>query len=131
MRPWTRALGVALMLVGITGGQALAWPDRLEARDEALVEQLLLVRHVVVDGGLAHPEGGRDVIERGVVVAALVELARRHAALVWCDGRLAALEFYRRHGFQPVGAMFETPGTGPHYRLVRLLGGTDAPEELR
>ncbi|MFN8632727.1 MAG: hypothetical protein U0893_02655 [Chloroflexota bacterium] len=34
MRPWTRALGAALMLVGVTAGSAFAWPDRLDGRPE-------------------------------------------------------------------------------------------------
>lgn len=39
MRPWTRALGVALLLVslvGTTAGSAFAWPDRLDGRPEQL-----------------------------------------------------------------------------------------------
>ncbi|MGE3269703.1 MAG: hypothetical protein AB7P40_13210 [Chloroflexota bacterium] len=36
MRPWIRAVGVALVLVGMTVGQAFAWPDRLDGRPEQL-----------------------------------------------------------------------------------------------
>jgi hypothetical protein len=36
MRPWTRALGAALVLVGLTAGPAFAWPDRLDGRPEQL-----------------------------------------------------------------------------------------------
>ena len=34
MRPWTRALGAALLLVGLTAGSAFAWPHRLDGRPE-------------------------------------------------------------------------------------------------
>jgi hypothetical protein len=34
MHRWTRALGGALLLVGISAGSALAWPDRLDGRPE-------------------------------------------------------------------------------------------------
>jgi hypothetical protein len=42
---------------------------------------------------------------------------------------------YLRNGFHGGGAAFETPGTGPHYRLLRSLGIVPtplvgAPEEL-
>src|SRR5882672_8531541 len=36
MHRWTRALGGALLLVGISAGSALAWPDRLDGRPEQL-----------------------------------------------------------------------------------------------
>lgn len=39
MRPWTRALGVALLLVSLvctSTGSALAWPNRLDGRPEQL-----------------------------------------------------------------------------------------------
>ena len=34
MQRWTRALGAALVLVGISAGSAFAWPDRLDGRPE-------------------------------------------------------------------------------------------------
>jgi hypothetical protein len=34
MQRWTRALGAALLLVGVTAGSALAWPNRLDGRPE-------------------------------------------------------------------------------------------------
>jgi GNAT superfamily N-acetyltransferase len=81
-------------------------------------------------GMITHPDWrGREVGARALALA-FDELDRRGASLVWCDGRTSALAFYRRHGFSPVGAEFETPGTGPHYRLIRPLGGT-LPQELQ
>jgi predicted GNAT family N-acyltransferase len=72
-------------------------------------------------GMITHPEwrgraAGGQALEFGIA-----ELVRRGARLVWCDGRTKALAFYRRHGFHAVGSEFETPGTGPHYRLIRSL----------
>ena len=34
MHRWTRALGGAFLLVGISAGSALAWPDRLDGRPD-------------------------------------------------------------------------------------------------
>ncbi len=65
--------------------------------------------------------GGR-VLEFGIE-----ELARRLAArgedgaVVWCNGRTGAQRFYERHGFSPIGDLFETPGTGPHYVFWRKV----------
>jgi ribosomal protein S18 acetylase RimI-like enzyme len=65
--------------------------------------------------------GGR-VLDFGIA-----ELARRLAArgeasaALWCNGRTGAQRFYERHGFQPIGELFETPGTGPHYVFWRRI----------
>ena len=34
MQRWTRAIGAALLLVGVTTGPAFAWPNRLDGRPE-------------------------------------------------------------------------------------------------
>jgi len=65
--------------------------------------------------------GGR-VLEFGIE-----ELAKRvgsrgeQNAVVWCNGRTGAQAFYERHAFQPIGELFETPGTGPHYVFWRRV----------
>ncbi|GGF45923.1 N-acetyltransferase [Aliidongia dinghuensis] len=79
-------------------------------------------------GMITHPDWRGRAVGSQALAFALDELDRRGASLVWCDGRTTALAFYRRHGFEPVGAEFETPGTGPHYRLVRPLGCTPSPQ---
>lgn len=62
-----------------------------------------------------------------VLTFGIAELARRLAArgepsaALWCNGRTGAQRFYERHGFQPIGAIFETPGTGPHYVFWRRV----------
>ena len=69
---------------------------------------------------------GRGIGGR-VLTFGLEELARRLAAagqasaVVWCNGRTGAQAFYQRHGFRPIGNLFETPGTGPHYVFWRKV----------
>ena len=87
-------------------------------------------------GMIIHPDWRRRDVGGRVLAFGIAELERRGASLVWCDGRTAALAFYLRHGFHVVGAETETPGTGPHYRLLRSLGTAPtppagAPEELQ
>jgi GNAT superfamily N-acetyltransferase len=80
-------------------------------------------------GMITHPDWRGRNAGGAALRFGIAELERRGAGLVWCDGRVAALAFYRRHGFQPVGAEFETPGTGPHYRLIRPLGQAPTPRD--
>ncbi|HMA15148.1 MAG TPA: GNAT family N-acetyltransferase [Kiloniellaceae bacterium] len=65
--------------------------------------------------------GGR-VLDFGIA-----EIARRlgargaASATLWCSGRTGAQRFYERHGFQAIGDLYETPGTGPHYVFWRRV----------
>lgn len=52
---------------------------------------------------------------------ALILLRERGATLLWCNGRLDALGFYRKLGFRIEGGLIDPHGTGPHHRLVRDL----------
>ena len=68
--------------------------------------------------------GGR-VLDFGVEeLQRRLRTAGEISAVVWCNGRIGAQGFYQRHGFQPIGALFETPGTGPHYVFWRNVEAT-------
>ncbi|MGF1595297.1 MAG: GNAT family N-acetyltransferase [Kiloniellaceae bacterium] len=85
---------------------ALQWRLRGMASDPALQGQGL---------------GGR-VLEFGVdEVARRLGVAGHSSAAVWCSGRTGAQRFYERHGFAPIGELYETPGTGPHYVFWRKV----------
>ena len=45
---------------------------------------------------------------------AIVYLRGRQVNYLWCNGRVPAIKFYLSLGFEPVTAIFEIPGTGPH-----------------
>ena len=63
-----------------------------------------------------------SVRRRGVGSALLTEGLRivesAGVRLLWCNARTGALPFYRRHGFQTVGAEFLTATGIPHYVAV-------------
>lgn len=61
-----------------------------------------------------------------LVEAGMAEVARRGGNLVWCNGRVAAADFYRRHGFTQRGDEFESL-SGPHYRFIRHLTVSPQP----
>ncbi|MPZ11620.1 MAG: GNAT family N-acetyltransferase [Kiloniellaceae bacterium] len=58
---------------------------------------------------------GGQVLDFGIAeIARRLAAAGEDSAALWCNGRSGAQGFYERHGFTPVGDVFETPGTGPH-----------------
>jgi GNAT superfamily N-acetyltransferase len=60
--------------------------------------------------------GGRALL------AACVEKARdRGCDLLWCNARVSAADFYARAGWQVVGAEFDIPTVGPHFRMLLRL----------
>ncbi|MGF1631874.1 MAG: GNAT family N-acetyltransferase [Kiloniellaceae bacterium] len=65
--------------------------------------------------------GGR-VLDFGIVeIARRLAAAGQASAALWCSGRTGAQGFYERHGFRAIGALYETPGTGPHYVFWRRI----------
>ena len=91
-----------------------------DAQEDGDAEGVYRLRGMVTEPDRRGQGLGGRLLERGVSL-----LAGQGGRLVWCNGRTGALAFYRRHGFEPVGAEFETPGTGPHYRFARPITGSD------
>ncbi len=63
--------------------------------------------------------GGRVVAFGIEEIARRLSAAGQARATLWCNGRTGAQFFYERCGFAPLGEVFETPGTGPHYVFWR------------
>lgn len=59
---------------------------------------------------------GRRLVEECFAVA-----RKRGKDVIWCNARTPASGFYRVLGFEVVGAEFEIPTAGPHYRMWRML----------
>lgn len=59
----------------------------------------------------------------GARLLAQIELSvkERRYPLIWCNGRVVAANFYRRHGWTEVGEVFDIVGI-PHYVFVKPLG---------
>jgi GNAT superfamily N-acetyltransferase len=72
--------------------------------------------------GMATLPEVRDAgVGRALLVACEDVARERGAPLMWCNARLTAVEFYRKHGWQALGAEFDVPTVGPHYRMLREL----------
>jgi hypothetical protein len=58
-----------------------------------------------------------------LVLEAAVDAVRETGApLLWANGRVSALGFYRQHGWTPVGEEFTYgPASLPHYVILRDL----------
>ena len=53
---------------------------------------------------------------------ACVAVARENgAAILWCNARTSAADFYTKNGWQIVGNEFDIPTVGPHFRMWRAL----------
>ena len=103
-------------------GCATVFPDPWAGPDPASEPAAWRLRGMAVDPSRQGTGIG------GLVLAEAVSAAREAGApLLWANARTAAMRFYERHGWQPVGEEFLTEDTGlPHraivLRLSRQLG---------
>ena len=51
------------------------------------------------------------------------EARRREVSAITLNAQLYALEFYRKHGYEPVGALFEEAGI-PHIEMHKSVAGS-------
>ncbi|MBP8132517.1 MAG: GNAT family N-acetyltransferase [Candidatus Hydrogenedentes bacterium] len=59
---------------------------------------------------------------RAMLAFAEAELPKASGARVlWCNARESAAGFYRKLGWETVSELFDVPGVGPHYRMLRRL----------
>lgn len=72
-------------------------------------------------GMATEPDRRAQGIATQVLTACLDHAKSKGGAIMWCNARTSAVEFYRRHGFETVGDEFETRGIGPHYVMIREL----------
>lgn len=48
-------------------------------------------------------------------------LGNSNHTMLWCNARVPAAAFYRKHGWRIVSDVFEIPTAGPHVRMVKDL----------
>jgi len=63
---------------------------------------------------------------RGVGTMMLEELERivresGHSAQMWCNARVPAAQFYRKHGWQIVADEFHIEHAGPHVKMTKSI----------
>jgi len=81
--------------------------------------------------GMATAEGLRGQgIGAAVVAEAVRQVAARGGRLLWCEARIAAVDFYARHGFVGTGETYLHAETGiEHRRMWRELSAGPTPSK--
>lgn len=67
------------------------------------------------------PEVRGAGVGRALLVACEAAARQQDGRLIWCNARTSAADFYGKHGWQIVGAQFDIPTVGPHFRMSRDL----------
>ncbi len=51
----------------------------------------------------------------------MIELTKENGiGYTWCNAREAVLPFYEKRGFKVVGNVFDVPGSGPHFKMIKI-----------
>ena len=58
---------------------------------------------------------------RALLDACVAAAREKGAALIWCNARTSAAKFYTKNGWQIIGAEFDIPTVGPHFRMCCML----------
>jgi GNAT superfamily N-acetyltransferase len=53
-----------------------------------------------------------------LLAACVAHVRAGNVALLWCNARISAAPFYAKHGWRTLGAEFDIPTVGPHFRMV-------------
>jgi hypothetical protein len=128
MQRWTRALGAALLLVGVSAGSAFAWPDRLDGRPEQFEVGGDSAYYIWTDG------------ENDFHLATTGPGPRRHfVAVIHTDGEITDVDQVRlegddhfeiQDGGRTLVVHFETFGHADTIRW-KIRGGDHASFNLR
>ena len=109
-------------LVGVASIYPAPFPDRPEAAGAWQLRGMATLPEV------------RGLGCGGALVAACLLAAReKGGGLLWCNARSPAVGFYEKHGLCAIGAEFEIPTAGPHFRMWTALparGKTVDPAKL-
>lgn len=58
---------------------------------------------------------------KALLDACVAAAREKGAALIWCNARTGAADFYSKNGWEIVGAEFDIPTVGPHFRMALEL----------
>ena len=58
---------------------------------------------------------------RALLDACVAAAREKGAALIWCNARTSAADFYGKNGWRIVGDEFDIPTVGPHFRMCLAL----------
>ncbi len=56
-----------------------------------------------------------------LIEEAIQILKEKKANVVWCNARISAVSFYKKHNFEIIGDTFEVAQIGPHYKMYKNI----------
>ncbi len=56
-----------------------------------------------------------------LVIRAEKLLKKKNAAIIWCNARVIALDFYHKQGYKIIGEEFDIPQIGGHFVMYKRL----------
>ncbi len=98
-------------IVGIATIYREAMPDE---KDETRAAKSWRLRGMATAKKLRRTGTGSKVLQ-----ACIDYIKGQEDVLLWCNARIAAVEFYKAHGFQTRGEAFDVPPIGLHYVMWR------------
>jgi L-Ala-D/L-Glu epimerase len=72
-------------------------------------------------GMATSPEARGAGCGRALLAACVAAAEEEGCALLWCNARTSAVDFYRNHGWVVCSDEFDIPTVGPHFRMRRTL----------
>ncbi len=76
------------------------------------------LRGMATDAAYRNKGVGRAVLG----FAESILLVESPIRVLWCNGRIKAIQFYESLGWKIASELFDIPTAGPHYKMVKELG---------
>ncbi len=101
-------------LVGVASIYLVPCPEKITAQPDASPAFQLR-------GMATLPEVRGAGFGKALLDACVAAARENGAAILWCNARTSAADFYAKNGWRIVGAEFDIPTVGPHFRMSRAL----------
>jgi GNAT superfamily N-acetyltransferase len=102
------------MLLGVASIYLVPCPEKIPAQPG--VSPAFQLR-----GMATLPEVRGAGFGRALLDACVAAARENGAAILWCNARTSAADFYAKNGWRIVGAEFDIPTVGPHFRMWIVL----------
>ena len=101
-------------LVGVASIYLVPYPEKIAAQPG--VSPAFQLR-----GMATLPEVRGAGFGKALLNACVAAARENGAAILWCNARTSAADFYAKNGWRFEGEEFDIPTVGPHFRMSRAL----------
>jgi len=102
------------MLLGVASIYLVPCPEKIPAQPD-------VSRAFQLRGMATLPEVRGAGFGKALLDACVAAARKNGAAILWCNARTSAADFYAKNGWRIVGAEFDIPTVGPHFRMWIVL----------